>query len=622
MKNLILSAILALTTFSYTVMAQKKSKVNEVKVTIDLNQVKNDKVMVSITPPTFTSNQVVFHFPKTVPGTYSTDNYGKLVDDLKAFDKSGKELVISKIDDNSWDIPNAKSVAKITYWVNDTYDSESGNGFGKEDIFSPAGTNILEGVNFMLNNHGFVGFFNDKKALTEIPYTLTVLHPATLYGATSLVDIDKSDTVDVFKASRYFELTDNPIMYAKPDYETFMVDGMEIFFSVYSPTGVHSAKSLLPDLEKTMRAQKAFMGSINSNKRYTVLLYLSDYNKNDAKGFGALEHHTSTTVCFPEAMPTEALGEQIKDVVSHEFFHIVTPLSIHSTEIQYFDYTNPKMSEHLWMYEGVTEYFANIFQVNQDLIDADEFYQRMVGKINNAANLNDTMSFTEMSSNVLVEPYKAQYLNVYEKGALIGMCIDIIIREKSNGERGILDLMKKLSQEYGVDKPFNDNELFAKIVQLTYPEVGEFLNTHVAGTTPIPYEVYFAKMGVSKQKMSIPGNPFLKDMSTPFITVNPTTKEIIVIPGSDLNDFMNNLGLKGGDIITSINDKPYNLDSIYDMIMESQNWKTDDAISFKIKRDGVEKTIAGKVKLSLMEVEGYKLSDTSKEKLNNAWLKG
>ena len=622
MKNLILSAILALTTFSYTVMAQKKSKVNEVKVTIDLNQVKNDKVMVSITPPTFTSNQVVFHFPKTVPGTYSTDNYGKLVDDLKAFDKSGKELVISKIDDNSWDIPNAKSVAKITYWVNDTYDSESGNGFGKEDIFSPAGTNILEGVNFMLNNHGFVGFFNDKKALTEIPYTLTVLHPATLYGATSLVDIDKSDTVDVFKASRYFELTDNPIMYAKPDYETFMVDGMEIFFSVYSPTGVHSAKSLLPDLEKTMRAQKAFMGSINSNKRYTVLLYLSDYNKNDAKGFGALEHHTSTTVCFPEAMPTEALGEQIKDVVSHEFFHIVTPLSIHSTEIQYFDYTNPKMSEHLWMYEGVTEYFANIFQVNQDLIDADEFYQRMVGKINNAANLNDTMSFTEMSSNVLVEPYKAQYLNVYEKGALIGMCIDIIIREKSNGERGILDLMKKLSQEYGVDKPFNDNELFAKIVQLTYPEVGEFLNTHVAGTTPLPYEVYFAKMGVSKQKMSIPGNPFLKDMSTPFITVNPTTKEIIVIPGSDLNDFMNNLGLKGGDIITSINDKPYNLDSIYDMIMESQNWKTDDAISFKIKRDGVEKTIAGKVKLSLMEVEGYKLSDTSKEKLNNAWLKG
>jgi predicted metalloprotease with PDZ domain len=622
MKILILSAIFALSAYSNIAIAQKKTTINSVKVTIDLNQVKNDKVMVSITPPTFTKNEVIFHFPKTVPGTYSTDNYGKLVDNLKAFDKNGNELVTSKTDDNSWNIPNAKSVSKITYWVNDTYDSEIGKGFGKEEVFSPAGTNILEGENFMFNNHGFVGFFEDKIALTEIPYTLTILHPEKLYGASSLIDTDKSDTVDIFKVSRYFDLTDNPIMYAKPDYETFTVDGMEIFFSVYSPTGVHSAKSLLPYLEKTMRAQKAFLGSINSNKRYTVILYLSDSNKNDAKGFGALEHHTSTTVCFPEAMPTEALGEQIKDVVSHEFFHTVTPLSIHSKEIQYFDYTNPKMSEHLWMYEGVTEYFANLFQVNQDLIDADEFYQRMSGKISNASSLNDTMSFTIMSANVLVEPYKDQYLNVYEKGALIGMCIDIIIRENSNGEKGILDLMKKLSQEYGVSKPFNDNELFGKITELTYPEVGAFLKMYVAGTTPIPYEVYFAKMGVTKAKVSVPGNPFLKDMSTPFITVNPDTKEILVIPGSDLNDFMNSLGLKGGDILVSINEKEYNLDTIYEMIMESQNWKTDDAISFKIKRDGVQKTIAGKVKLSFMEVEGYKLSDTSKEKLNNAWLKG
>ena len=56
-------------------------------------------------------------------------------------------------------------------------------------------------------------------------------------------------------------------MYCKPDSETFTVDGMQILFSVYSPNGVHTAKALLPDLEKMMRAQKAFLGSINSNKK-------------------------------------------------------------------------------------------------------------------------------------------------------------------------------------------------------------------------------------------------------------------------------------------------------------------------------------------------------------------
>jgi len=115
------------------------------------------------------------------------------------------------------------------------------------------------------------------------------------------------------------------------------------------------------------------------------------------------------------------------------------------------------------MYEGVTEYFANLFQINQGLISEEEFYTRLSEKIEHAKVLNETMPFTTMSSNALIEPYKTQYLNVYEKGALIGMCIDIIIREKSNGERGILDLMQKLSKEFGVEKAFNDNELFDKI---------------------------------------------------------------------------------------------------------------------------------------------------------------
>ena len=618
MKKTVLS-ILFLMTFSTSVLAQKKAVNEEVKVSIDLINVKEDKVLVAVLAPEFGKNEVIYQIPKTVPGTYSSDDYGKYIEGFKAFDKKGKELTVAKSDDNTWKISNAKSLAKITYLVNDTYDTETGSGFGKEEVFSPAGTNILTGTNFMLNNHGFVGYFNGK---TDVKYTLNVAHPENLVGTTSLLDTDKSATNDVFIVSRYFELTDNPIMYSKPDFETFIVDGMEILFSVYSPNGVHSAKSLLPDLEKMMRAQKAFLGKVNSNKQYTVLLYLSDMEKNDAKGFGALEHHTSTTVVFPEAMPANMLGQQLIDVVSHEFFHILTPLCVHSKEIHYFDYNNPKMSKHLWMYEGVTEYFANLFQINQGLIDEDEFYQRMVGKIANAAKMNDTMSFTVMSANVLEKPYKDQYLNVYEKGALIGMCIDIIIREKSNGERGILDMMQKLSAEYGAEKPFNDEELFDKIVSITYPEVGAFIKTHIEGTTPINYDEFFAKVGVGKGKIQVPMNPFLKNETTPLVTINSTTKEIIVRSDLEINELMKSLGMKGGDIILAVNDVNYNLDNIYEMIMSSQDWKEGDAVSMKIKRDGKEQTVSGKVKVTMAEVEGYQQIDASKSKLKEAWLKG
>ena len=592
--------------------------IENVAVVFNLNDVNDDKVLVTITAPKINTDEVTYSIPKIVPGTYSIDNYGKYIEDFKAFDNKGTVLTVAKIDDNTWSIKNAKTVAKVTYLVNDTFDTEKGSGFGNSDIFSPAGTNIDAGKNFMLNMHGFVGYFQDKK---DLPYNVSISHPATLWGATSMTDRDVSDTNDLFTTTRYAELVENPIMYAKPDYTTFTIDGMEILIGVYSPTGKVTAESITSEMKTMMTAQKNFLGKINATKKYSVLLYLSTMTDTDAKGFGALEHPTATTVVLPEMMPKSELVKSMVDVVSHEFFHIVTPLSIHSKEIHDFDYNAPKMSEHLWMYEGVTEYFANLFQINQGLITEEDFLTRIAEKIANANAMNDTMPFTTMSANVLNEPYKAQYLNVYEKGALIGMCLDIIIREKSNGERGILDLMQKLSNEYGPSKPFDDNELFAKITSFTYPEVGTFLETYVSGPTPIPYDTFLAKVGITKSLKKVPTNVFLKGQ-VPYITVNQQTKEIIVIPNSELNDFYKNLDLKGGDIIVSINEKSYSLENIYEMISVSETWKENDPIAIKIKRNGKEQIIKGKVKLPYEEKEGLNTTDSSKKALKESWLKG
>ena len=620
MKKIILSLAMVSFLWSCTSTQNATSTKNEVDVTIDLVNVKDDKVMVTIATPTFTTETTTFHIPKTVPGTYSEDDYGRFVENVKAFDAKGNALKIAKIDENSYTISEATKLAKITYLVNDTYDTEGGAGFGEsEDVFSPAGTNINAGVNFMLNTHGFVGYFKGKE---ETQYKLTVKHPANLLGVSAMTDADASDTSDVFVMPKYANLVEMPIMYSKPDYTSFMVDDMEIIISVYSPTGKYTAKQITPNMENMMKAQKRFLGPINSTKKYAILLYLSDMKAKDAKGFGALEHPTSTTVVMPEMMGLEMLQEQLKDVVSHEFFHIVTPLTVHSNEIQYFDFNKPEMSEHLWMYEGVTEYFANLFQVNQGLIDEKEFYERMAGKIAQSRQMNDNMSFTKMSKNVLNAPYKDQYLNVYQKGALISMCIDIQIRESSNGKKGILNLMQDLANEYGTKKAFKDEELFGKITELTYPEVGAFLDKYVAGETPIPYEQYFAKMGVTEATIEVAGNPFLKGQTQPYITVDPNTKEIMILPEIELNSFMTTLGLKNNDKIIAINDKAYNLDNIYDMIMASMNWKDGEAISVKIKRDGKEQTIKGKIVMPKEKQDGYQSTDESKKAVREAWLRG
>ncbi len=603
---------------------QQDSKNGPILTYIDLVNITNDQVKVSVDPGKFSTDTTTFYIPKTVPGTYEVNNYGQFIDNLKAFDYDGNEMNVVKSDENSWKIANATKLDKIAYLVNDSYDIEGENG-----VFSPAGTNIEAGKNFMLNLHGFVGYFD---GMTEEPYKLMIQHPKNLIASSSLTKMPAQETTtnvttDVFSVPRYFQVTDHPIMYAEPDTTSFNLQGMEVLLSVYSPNNVYSAQDIRPAIEKMVMAQKKFLGDLNNTDKYAIILYLSDMNKTDASGFGALEHHTSTTVVLPEAMPLEQLNETMTDVVSHEFFHTLTPLSVHSKEIQYFDYNDPKMSKHLWMYEGVTEYFANLFQVNQGLIEPQDFYDRMMKKIQTSRNFDDTMPITEMSEHVLEDSYHSSYLNVYQKGALIGMTLDIRLRELSNGKMGILDLMKKLSAKYGVNQPFEDDELFGEIVALSYPEIGTFLTTYVSGTTPIPYDEFFAKVGLEKSSREAQTGYFI-DMKTqmPYINVKKETGEIFFMANATDNSFLKTLGVHENDVLVSVNGTDYSVTNVRPMVMTSMGWQEGDDVTIVVDRDGKKLTLSGKVTTPMTTVSSLKEMDLpesdARVQLRHSWLKG
>ena len=589
---------------------------------INLVDVQDDKVWVTIDPDKFTVDSTTFNIPKTVPGTYSEDNYGKFAEGFKALDYKGNEMAAKKINDNSYSILNAKNLDKVMYLVNDSFDWENEGG-----VYSMAGTNILKDENFLLNLHGFVGYFDQMK---EKEFRLEIMRPADLIPASSLtVDSTTSGEnnikTDIFKLDRYFEVIDNPIMYSAPDTTSFMVQDMQVLVSVYSPNKKHTAQSLKPGMEKMIRAQKRFLGDINSTDKYAILVYLSDSpGEGNAGNFGALEHHTSTVVVMPESMEAEALDESMTDIVSHEFFHIITPLGIHSNEVHYFDYNDPEMSQHLWMYEGVTEYFANLFQVNQGLINNQEFYNRMVEKINTSRRFDDTVPFTIMSKNILEDEYKDSYYNVYQKGALIGMALDIRLRELSGGKMGILDLMKKLNDRYGKDKPFNDEDLIPVIVELAYPEIQEFFDTYVSGPTPIPYDEFFKKVGLEEKEIMTEVGYFI-NAQTPYITANPQTMEIVFRNNIELNTFLIDLGIQGGDTLKSVNGTEYTIQNVYDLIMASQNWSEGNDITMTIKRDGEEMKLEGKITTPKAMDKTYvemQTADGDQIELRNAWLKG
>ena len=144
-------------------------------------------------------------------------DYGRYIEKFEALDKSGKPLTVTQQDVNTWVVSNAVQLDRVTYLVNDTFDSEEGSAFsddGTNTIFSPAGTNILAGKQFYLNMAGFVGYFENQ---VNNPYQVSISHPSDLVGTSSMDDEDKSAANDVFLASRYAELIDSPVMYSNPD---------------------------------------------------------------------------------------------------------------------------------------------------------------------------------------------------------------------------------------------------------------------------------------------------------------------------------------------------------------------------------------------------------------------
>ncbi|WP_336518454.1 hypothetical protein [Pollutibacter soli] len=589
----------------------------EVGINIDLKNVNNDQVKVTVNAPAITGATTEFKFPRIIPGTYAIADYGRYVDSFFAYDKAGRQLPVVRKDSNTFEISGAEQLAKLTYVVNDTYDSEIGDVFMDESstIFSPAGTNILAGKNFVLNMAGFAGYFS---GMENIPYKLEIAHPGDLYGATSMMDTEAAKDKDVFLQPRYAELIDHPVMYAAPDTATFTVDGMEVLLAVYSPKNkAISARAFKADMQKMMVAQKAFLGKINNTKKYAILLYITENDKTDARGQGALEHNTSTTAVFSQSMKAKSLI----DVISHEFFHTLTPLKVHSREIQDFNFSEPVMSQNLWMYEGVTEYFAHLFQVNQGLITEDEFLKTMAGKIAESGYYADTVSFTRMSKNVVEPEMKKQYANVYQKGALLAMCIDIIIREKSGGKKGILDVMGELSNIYGQEKPFDDNAIFAEFTKLSYPEVGAFLQEHIIGGKPVDYEMYFAKMGATPINIKVPEPTVFIIGEMPYIMPN-AKKQIIALVPDTKNEFMNSMGIKNRDVLLEMNGQSLDATEIMKVLMAGNGLDENETVTMKIERNGSPMELKANVKLNYKDQQGYKFTDESKKALKDAWMKG
>lgn len=445
------------------------------KFYVNLNERADDLFHVTLYPEKLTEKNKIYNFAATAPGTYQLMNIGRYVRSFKAFDNNGNEIHAEKISENRWSISEPGKVKKIVYSIAETWDNPVDN----YSIFLMAGSSI-EDDHVLINNQCVFGYFD---GMQNYPLSLKLEYPEEWKIGTALYKNNNG----LYTAENYDFLVDSPILLGRLSDANLNVSGTEIEVYSYSKTDMIKAQDLLDAVKDIIFAAEKFLVKLPVN-RYTFLFHFEDV------GAGAWEHSYSSEYVFAESQLTPAYLGFIASFVSHEFFHIITPLNIHSELISNFNFAEPKMSQHLWLYESVTEWASNAVQLRGGLFSLQDYLNDISEKLNQSEDYRNDLSLTELALNSF--EMQDQFYIVYCRGAVTLTLLDILLLEESGGKRGLREVINELSEVYGPKKSFSEENFFSEFADRTFPEVKDFFDKYIKGSEQLPVKEYFNKLGI------------------------------------------------------------------------------------------------------------------------------
>lgn len=460
-----------------------------ITATIDLRDQRNDRLEVELlVPPLPGDAPLVFALPRIVPGIYGVMDHGRLAGAVEAFDGDGDPLPIQRIDVDRWRLPSPQGLHRITYSVDDGWE-EFDIRFSIGNYRSSEGT--VKPTAAVLNHNTVIGYF---EGFEHLPYTLQLKKPAGHYAATSLPRAQEEAEQITFSATSYRQLVDNPMLVAPPDTAHILLDDIRVTVACHSTTGQAIAHDVAQHIRPLLADQRAYLGGRLPVKDYTFLIYHHPSDREGSSMGDGLEHSGSTLILLCMPLDPKAIAQSVYGIASHEFFHTILPLGVHSEEIEHYDFHAPRMSRHLWLYEGMTEYFAMHMPVKQGRQPVEEFLGVVSEKVRMMRRFTDSIPLTTLSQQAMER--QDQYYNFYLKGTLFCMGLDIALRERSQGAYGVQELVRDLQRAYGPGRPFKDEELFATIERLTGPDIGVLLQRHLNEPGALPLAQWARSTGL------------------------------------------------------------------------------------------------------------------------------
>lgn len=561
---------------------------------VNLNNRADDKFHVTVYPEKLSPENNIFQLASTAPGTYQTMDIGRFVSDFKAFDKNGREIPTENNSTNQWTISDPGAVSKITYSVADIWDTP----VTTHRLYPMCSSTISDDF-VMINGQTVFGYF---KGMQSEPIKIKIEYPSDWTVGTPL----KMDEEGYYEAETFDKVVDSPFYLGKLTKATTEVGGAEINVYTHSITGLITSDDMLDMLKDILKAESDFTEGLPVD-HYTFLFY---FGKFDA---GAWEHSYSSEYVMREDSLKPRFREEIKSTVAHEFFHVNVPLNIHSELVAKFNFVKPVMSQHLWLYEGTTEWAAHILQLRDHLISLEEYLNVLHNELNMNDNFRQDVSLTELGVHSTEMP--DQYYNIYQKGAFVSSLLDLRLLQLSHGKSGLRELIVELSKKYGPDRAFSENNFFSELVAMTYPEIGDFIDRYIKGTDKLPVAEYFKTIGINYSEIGGVDS----SRTSLGIGIGFQNGAFSIVEVRDEN----NSRFKVGDVITKVDGTPLTLQNARAVFSKRSQLKVGDKMEFTVKRGDEEINLDVILQPSVRRhVFSVDPNPTPEQlKLREAWLK-
>jgi len=444
--------------------------------------------------------------PVWTPGSYLVREFARHVQDFAAIDAAGQPLKWEKTNKDTWRITinGAREWhARYRVYANElsvrTSELNSGHAFWNN-------------ANILMYLDGFL----------QSPATVHVLAPDVWKVATGLpVVLGQKNT---FRAENFDILYDSPFEVSNFKTLVFNVKGIAHRI-VIDGEGNYDPERMRRDVQKIVETEVELMGGEVPYRDYTFILHL--------RGGGGLEHLNSTALGYPRfgfravagdratsAAPnaTESVTREYRgflSLVSHEFFHLWNVKRIRPDALGPFDYTQENYTKMLWVAEGITDYYADVALRRAGLISEGEYLSATARAIQTLQNTPGRLvqSAEESSFDSWIKYYRQDENSVntqvsyYEKGALLGLLLDLEIRKRSGGAKSLDDVMRYLYTEYFQKNRNYGPADFQKACELMAGgSLEEFFSRYVRGKDELDYNAALDAAGL-RLETTAPGGP-------------------------------------------------------------------------------------------------------------------